>query len=101
MSLSPLGDDAIANPALSAPDLERLCDFLYRRTGMLFGENKRYYIARRLAERMVETETNSFAAYFSYLRTDALEAERLINSFTVNETYFYREEHQLRCMSES
>ena len=27
--------------------------------------------------------------------------ERLISSFTVNETYFYREEHQLRCLSRS
>jgi chemotaxis protein methyltransferase CheR len=26
------------------------------------------------------------------------ETEELINSFTVNETYFYREEHQFRCL---
>ncbi|MEJ0093867.1 MAG: protein-glutamate O-methyltransferase CheR [Methylocella sp.] len=101
MTLSPLGVDAIGGLSLSATDLERLCDFLYRRTGMLFGESKRYYIARRLAERMVETATDTFSAYFAYLRTDALEAERLVNSFTVNETYFYREDHQLRCMTAS
>ncbi len=94
-------DGAVASPVLSAADLERLCDFLYRRTGMLFGESKRYYIDRRLAERMTEIGTGSFPVYFSYLRTDPHEAERLINSFTVNETYFYREEHQLRCMSQS
>ena len=34
------------------------------------------------------------------LRSDAEhEIEHLINSFTVNETYFYREDHQLRCMT--
>jgi chemotaxis protein methyltransferase CheR len=33
------------------------------------------------------------------LRSAGDEAESLINSFTVNETYFYREEHQLRCLS--
>jgi chemotaxis protein methyltransferase CheR len=27
--------------------------------------------------------------------------EHLVNSFTVNETYFYREEHQLSCLSRS
>src|SRR4029079_3502778 len=27
------------------------------------------------------------------------EIEKFINAFTVNETYFYREEHQLRCLS--
>ena len=42
----------------------------------------------------------SFQAYFAMLRSDAdHEIEHLINAFTVNETYFYREEHQLRCMT--
>jgi chemotaxis protein methyltransferase CheR len=35
------------------------------------------------------------------LRADPEERERLINAFTVNETYFYREEHQLACLSRS
>ena len=36
------------------------------------------------------------------MRADAdHEIENLINSFTVNETYFYREDHQLRCMTTS
>ena len=43
----------------------------------------------------------SFASYFSQLRQDPGEAEQLINSFTVNETYFYREEHQFSCLSEN
>ena len=34
------------------------------------------------------------------LRSDAdHEIEHLVNAFTVNETYFYREDHQLRCMT--
>ena len=42
----------------------------------------------------------SFATYFAYLRSDADgEVEKFINAFTVNETYFYREDHQLRCLS--
>lgn len=86
---------------LSAADLTRLCEFLYRRTGMLFGESKRYYIDRRVAERIDVTGCPSFASYFSVLVSDPAEAELLINSFTVNETYFYREEHQLQCLSRS
>jgi chemotaxis protein methyltransferase CheR len=80
--------DAVTPPVLSAADLARVCDFMYRRTGMLFGESKRYYIDRRLAERMSEKRVGSFSAYFSKLGSDPVEAERLINSFTVNETYF-------------
>jgi chemotaxis protein methyltransferase CheR len=88
-------------PALSANDLQALCDFLYRRTGMSYGETKRYYIERRLADRMVAAGTKSFASYMNLLRTGGSEVEQLVNSFTVNETYFYREDDQLRCMSRS
>jgi chemotaxis protein methyltransferase CheR len=86
---------------LSAEDLQRVCDFLYRQTGMSFGETKRYYIERRVADRLLATNSPNFAIYFSLLRADSEERERLINAFTVNETYFYREEHQLACLSRS
>ncbi|HEY0328434.1 MAG TPA: protein-glutamate O-methyltransferase CheR [Rhodopseudomonas sp.] len=86
--------------AVSQQDVRRLCEFLYRRTGMSFADNKRYYIDRRLAERITATGSGSFSAYFAMLRADAEhEIEHLVNSFTVNETYFDREEHQLRCMT--
>jgi chemotaxis protein methyltransferase CheR len=81
-------------------DVRRLCEFLYRRTGMSFDDNKRYYIDRRLAERITATASGSFPSYFAMLRSNAdHEIEHLVNAFTVNETYFYREEHQLRCMT--
>ena len=67
---------------------------------MLFAEDKRYYIDRRLEERIAATGAESFQAYFALLRSDAdHEIQYLVNAFTVNETYFYREEHQLRCMT--
>jgi chemotaxis protein methyltransferase CheR len=85
---------------ISSEEVERFCDFLYRRTGLSFSESKRYFIDRRLEERIAATGSPSFQAYFSLLRADAdHEIEFLINSFTVNETYFYREDHQLRCMT--
>jgi chemotaxis protein methyltransferase CheR len=81
-------------------DVRRLCEFLYRRTGMSFADSKRYYIDRRLAERIAATGSASFQAYFAILRSDAdREIEHLVNAFTVNETYFNREDHQLRCMT--
>lgn len=85
---------------LSPDDLQRLSDFLYRHTGMLFGAAKRYYIERRLADRMAATGTKEFGAYFGVLCAEAREREALINAFTVNETYFYREDHQLHCLSQ-
>src|SRR4051812_30766147 len=80
---------------LSERDLGILCNFIYARTGMKFGESKRYYIDRRVADRMAARRTKLFADYHALLHVDHGEVEKLINSFTVNETYFYREEHQL------
>src|SRR6187397_1830390 len=88
-------------PVHITPDeVQRFCEFLYRRTGMSFTQSKRYFIDHRLDERIAATGSGSFQAYFSLLRADAdHEIEHPINSFTVNETYFYREDHQLRCMT--
>ena len=87
---------------ISPEQVQRFCEFVYRRTGMSFTESKRYFIDRRLEDRMAATGSSSFQEYFSLLRTDAdHEIEHLINSFTVNETYFYREDHQFRCMTAS
>lgn len=87
-------------PHLSADDLHRFCEFLHLRTGMRFGESKRYYIERRVFDRMAETGAATFAPYFDLLRTSPTEVGHLVSSFTVNETYFYREDHQFRCLSQ-
>jgi chemotaxis protein methyltransferase CheR len=72
---------------VTADDVARLCEFLYRRTGMLFDGSKRYYFDRRLTERMLATRSRTFQEYFANLRADAEhEIEHLINAFTVNET---------------
>ena len=91
--------DAPAGP-LTEEAFSRLCDFLYRRTGMVFTEAKRYYVQRRVDDRMEATGATSFASYFARLRSDLNgEIEQFINAFTVNETYFFREEHQLQCLT--
>jgi chemotaxis protein methyltransferase CheR len=83
---------------LTAEELRRVGDLIYRATGMTFGENKRYYIERRVADRVAKTGHGSTAAYLLTLPALPGEMEMLVNAFTVNETYFYREEHQLRAL---
>ena len=91
-----------AEPQILTPDeLRRICELVYRRSGMTYGESKRYFIERRVADCMTRSHSDSFASYMTLLRWNDGEIERLINSFTVNETYFYREEHQLRCLGSS
>jgi chemotaxis protein methyltransferase CheR len=91
----------VAEPEpITEEELRRLSEFLYRRTGMVFTEDKRYYIQRRINDRMAITGSVSFASYFARLRSDARgEIEQFVNAFTVNETYFNREDHQLQCLT--
>jgi chemotaxis protein methyltransferase CheR len=91
-----MGDHA----AITEDDFRRLCAFVYRKTGMVFTEAKRYYVERRVHDRMDITGAGSFPSYFAHLRSNfGDEIEHFVNAFTVNETYFYREEHQLRCLT--
>ncbi|HEX7822524.1 MAG TPA: protein-glutamate O-methyltransferase CheR [Sphingobium sp.] len=86
-------------PPLSSADLMRVGELLYRWIGMIFGENKRYYIERRIAERMKRSGMTTMKAYLGFLGGHMAEREALINAFTINETYFYREEHQLAALA--
>ncbi len=80
----------------------RFQDFFYRRTGIQFGPAKRYFVDRRLQERIQATGAADLRAYLLALRFEdagGAELQHLINVMTVNETYFYREEYQFRCLS--
>lgn len=87
-------------PLVTEEQFRRLCEFLYRRTGMVFAETKRFYVDRRVMDRMAATGAATFESYFARLRGGSDdEIEHFINALTVNETYFYREEHQLHCLT--
>jgi len=78
-------------------------DFFYRKTGIRFESTKHYFVDKRIVERMKQTGKTDFKTYFSFVRFQASgeELQHLINSMTVNETYFYREEYQFQCLVES
>ncbi|MDV3456042.1 protein-glutamate O-methyltransferase CheR [Sphingomonas sp. HF-S4] len=77
----------------------RVTELLYRWSGMIFGANKLYYIERRVGARMTKTGIADARSYFARAASDPAEREALINAFTINETYFYREDHQLAALS--
>ena len=87
--------------SLHESDYQKFCEYFYRRTGISFGDNKRYFVDKRLLERIQKTGSASADSYLERLRrTDAnVEIEILINMLTINETYFYREDHQLDCLA--
>jgi chemotaxis protein methyltransferase CheR len=88
---------------VTADDFLRFREFFYRKTGIMFGENKRYFVDKRLQERISASGFAAFRPYFDMVcfRSDGLELQALVNAMTVNETYFYREEYQLQCLVKS
>lgn len=85
---------------ITETEYAKFCEFFYRATGISFGENKRYFVDKRLIERIEKTAQRNFSDYYDRLRRQGAtaEIEQLINLLTVNETYFYREEHQFECL---
>lgn len=86
---------------ISDGEYERFAEFFYQRTGIVFSGAKRYFVDRRLAARMAATGAADLSEYLMRLRfadTRSGEMQNLINAMTVNETYFYREEYQFRCL---
>ena len=99
--MSVLAKRATATLAISASEYQKFCEYFYRRTGISFAENKRYFVDKRLIDRIQKSGASGVEDYFERLRRhDANgEIEILINLLTINETYFYREDHQLDCLA--
>jgi chemotaxis protein methyltransferase CheR len=83
-------------PSITQQEFAKFCEFFYRKTGIIFTENKRYFVERRILERMESSQCPTFREYFATVRfeTTGQEMQRLVNAMTVNETYFFREDYQ-------
>lgn len=88
---------------LSIEDFVRLRNLIYEKTGIHFGENKVYFVKKRLQKRMELNQIDSVNEYIKFLKYFDLENrefQELINTLTVNETYFFREYPQLQVFAE-
>lgn len=93
----------MTEPTISDEDFTKFREFFYRKTGIQFDFSKRYFVDKRLLERMAATNNQAFRTYFTMLRFQASgeELQHLTNLMTVNETYFFREEYQFHCLVNS
>ena len=93
----------MATKSISQEDFLKFREFFYRKTGIQFEDSKRYFVDKRLIERIEATDSGNFRNYFITLRfeTTGEELQILTNLMTVNETYFFREEYQFKCLVNS
>ncbi|HEX7497582.1 MAG TPA: CheR family methyltransferase [Candidatus Limnocylindrales bacterium] len=78
----------------SGPDEDALLELLARiheRSGIDFGSYKQATILRRLRGRMTATGRSTLAEYAVYLESDPEEYARLVNSFLIKVTEFFRD----------
>ena len=89
-----------AKPVITDADFQKFAEYFYRKTGIHFDDSKRYFVDKRLLERMQATGSENFRSWFTALRfeTHGRELQHLVNAMTVNETYFFREAYQFDCL---
>ncbi len=88
---------------LEIDEFERLTDLIYRKAGIRFEQKKIYYIAKRLEKRMAALESETVMDYIRHLKfsdRDGREMQELLNTLTINETYFFRDFNQLQAFAE-
>ncbi len=87
---------------LSDELFDKYVKLVYKKTGIYYEHNKKYFVQKRLEKRAEIVQAQSLSDYYSLLKfsEDSSEFDQLINELTVNETYFFRDFPQLRNFAE-
>lgn len=84
---------------LSDEDFRLLREFIYQHCGLYYHEENRYLLEKRLSKRLQQLQIKSFKDYYFLLRYSPQrenEWTEIVNVLTTNETYFFREDFQLK-----
>jgi chemotaxis protein methyltransferase CheR len=80
-------------------EFRQLRDFVYQHCGLNFTEDSKYLLEKRLGKRLQLHNLKNFKDYYYFLRYNPnkdQELSEVVDQLTTNETYFYREDFQLR-----
>lgn len=88
---------------MSPDEFRNLRDFVYQHCGLNFTEDSKYLLEKRLGKRLAQHNLKSFRDYYYYLRYNPgreQELTEVVDQLTTNETYFFREDFQLKTFIE-
>jgi chemotaxis protein methyltransferase CheR len=88
---------------MSLEEFRLFRDFIYQHCGLNFTEDSKYLLEKRLGKRLQLHQLASFKDYYYLLRYSPLRDQELtevIDLLTTNETYFFREDFQLKTFRE-
>jgi len=88
---------------MSDEEFRLLRDQVYGHSGIFFDDGARYLLEKRLSRRLIQLSMTTFRDYYYYLRYDQQrdhEFVELMDILTTNETYFFREDFQLKAFTD-
>ena len=80
-----------------------LRDFIYQHCGLYFSDQNKYLIEKRLSKQVRHHKLKNFKDYYYLLRYGKNKEDELsaaVDLLTTNETYFFREESQLKTFAQ-
>ncbi len=85
---------------LTLEEYKKLQKYIYDKSGMFFPVSRKGYIEKRILKRMEALRFEKFSQYFEILQKEILRTEiiNLFNVITINETFFFRDLHQLKAL---
>lgn len=88
---------------MSAEEFREIRDFIHGHCGIYFDDAAAYLLEKRLGRRVAARQLRTFTEYHRFLKYDRRRDEELsavLDVLTTNETYFFREEFQLKAFAE-
>jgi chemotaxis protein methyltransferase CheR len=88
---------------LKEGEFRLLRDLIKENSGLFFDDGSRFLLERRLSRRLKLHHLSDFRDYYRFLLYDRKKEEEftaVIDLLTVNETFFFREQNQLKAFSE-
>lgn len=85
---------------LNYKEFVKVRDYLYRKTGIFIDDKKQDSFIKKLTPYLEKNGYENFRSFFHTLRFGNNQSfiQNIINLITVNETYFYREDHQFESL---
>lgn len=88
---------------MSSSEFQQIRDFIYDYCGLYFDTESKYMVEKRLNKRLTQLHLDSFKDYYYLLRYSRQREDELstvIDLLTTNETYFFREDFQLKTFTD-
>ncbi len=92
-----------SRPRVDPEEFRLLRDLINDHAGLFFDDDSMFLFERRLGERVAALGLDGFHSYYKYLRFDpggGAELEAALEALTTKETYFFRQEYQLRAFQQ-